>query len=57
VISSRDIGSRVEVSCIGLNSNKFYSNILTKTDLAKVRRVDIGRISRGMWRLSLHRGE
>jgi len=52
VISSRDIGSKVEVSCIGLNSNKFYSNILTKTDLAKVRKVDIGRISRGMWRLS-----
>lgn len=43
VISSRNIGSKVEVSCVGLNSNKFYSNILTKTDLAKVRRVDLGR--------------
>ena len=43
VISSRKIGSKFEVSCVGLNSNKFYPNILTERDLAKIRRVDLGR--------------
>jgi len=39
VISSRNIGSKVEVSCVGLNSNRFYSNILTEKDLAKACRM------------------
>jgi superfamily II DNA or RNA helicase len=41
VISSRQIGTSVEISSIGLRSGLFYPRILTQTDLAKVKKVEL----------------
>ena len=43
VISSRVIGSNLEIRAIGVETERFYSRILTECDLAKVRRVEIMR--------------
>ena len=43
VISTRQIGTGVEIRGIGVKSERFYSRILTKSDLAKVKRVDLRR--------------
>jgi hypothetical protein len=42
VVSSKPVGSGVEVQCIGLNSERFYSRILRKDDLEKLRVVNVG---------------
>jgi len=43
VISSKQIGTSVEIRGIGLKSERFYSRILTKSDLVKIKRVDLRR--------------
>jgi len=43
VISSRAVGSRLEVMAVGVQSEHFYSRILTESDLAKVVRVELRR--------------
>lgn len=43
VISSRQIGTRIEISGIGVKSERFYSRILTEDDLVKIKRVDLRR--------------
>jgi len=41
VISCKQIGSGIEIQGIGVKSERFYSRILRKTDLEKVKRVDL----------------
>ncbi len=43
VISCKQIGTGVEVQGIGVKSERFYSRILRKNDLEKVKRVDLGK--------------
>jgi len=43
VISCKQIGTGVEVQGIGVKSERFYSRILRKGDLEKVKRVDLRR--------------
>jgi len=43
VISSRAIGSNLEIRAIGLRTERFYSRIFTESDLSRVRRVEISR--------------
>jgi len=43
VISSRAVGSKLEVMAVGVQSEHFYSRILTESDLAKVVRVELRR--------------
>lgn len=43
VISTRKIGSTVEIRGIGVKSERFFSRILTRSDLAKIRSVDLRR--------------
>jgi hypothetical protein len=40
VISSRRIGAGIEINGVGLKSEKFYSRILSESDLSKIRRVE-----------------
>lgn len=42
VLSARQIGAGVEIRGIGVKSERFFSVILTKKDLAKITRVDLG---------------
>ena len=43
VISTRQIGSGIEIRGIGVKSERFFSRILTQSDLAKIKRVDLRR--------------
>jgi len=43
VISSRAIGTNLEIRAIGIETERFYSRILTEGDLTKVKRVEIKR--------------
>jgi len=43
VISCKQIGTGIEVQGIGVKSERFYSRILRKSDLEKVKRVDLGK--------------
>jgi len=43
VISCKQVGTGFEVQGIGVKSERFYSRILRKSDLEKVKRIDLGR--------------
>ncbi|MEM3697682.1 MAG: helicase-related protein [Candidatus Bathyarchaeia archaeon] len=43
VISSKAIGSNLEIRAIGLKTQRFYSNIFTEGDLSKVRQIEVKR--------------
>jgi SNF2 family DNA or RNA helicase len=44
VISFRQIGKNVEIQGIGLKSEKYYSRILTASDLTKLKKVELRKI-------------
>jgi superfamily II DNA or RNA helicase len=41
VISFKQIGNSIEVHGIGIKSQRFYSNILKESDLARIRKIDL----------------
>jgi len=41
VISSRRVGTSIEIRGVGLKLGRFYERILTESDLAKIKRVDL----------------
>jgi len=42
VISSKRVGMGIEVSCVGLKSDRFYSRIFTESDLIKIKKIELG---------------
>jgi superfamily II DNA or RNA helicase len=43
VISSKRVGTGIEISCVGLKSDRFYSRIFTENDLVKIKKVELRR--------------
>ena len=43
VLSSKAIGANLEIRAIGVDSERFYSRILTESDLEKVQRIELRR--------------
>jgi len=41
LISSKEIGANVEIKGVGLESERFYSSILTPADLIKIRQIEL----------------
>ena len=43
VISYKRVGVGIEISCVGLESDRFYSRIFTESDLTKIKKVELRR--------------